>query len=246
MGRPIPLARIGGFVEGYPAESSGLKKGDLVIAVDDRRVRSWEDLTQSLSQAQDSDVELELRRQNQIERVRVPLRVEPVQFIFGKTHLLPRLGILPDPEAHEVERLSLGPALTEAFVTELHLTGMTYKALFYLVTGRLSLRTVSGPIGIMTMTGTAAKMGTVYVLHLMAVLGISLAVINLLPIPALDGGHFIFLLVEVIRGRGVSIEFQERFTQVGFVLLMALMVLVLYNDLINLQVIDRVKAVFTQ
>lgn len=244
MGRPVPLAQIGGFVEGYPAGSSGLMKGDHVTALAGTPVDSWEDLTESLSRMAASEVELEIRRGNKIKRVRVPLRVESVKDIFGQTHQVSRLGILPDREAFQIEKLPLIPALGQALVTECRLTAMTYKAIFYLVTGRLSLKTVSGPIGIMAMTGAAAKMGIIYLLHLTAVLGISLAVINLLPVPALDGGHLVFLLIEGVLGKRVSLQFQERATQVGFALLMVLMVLVLYNDLLNLQVIERVKAAF--
>lgn len=241
LGRPVPLAQIGGFVEGYPASSSGLMKRDRIVAVGKVPVHSWEDLTEALSRVSTPQVELEVRRGNRIERLRIPLRVETVKDIFGETHPIHRLGVKPDPEAVETEKLLLIPAFREAFLTEVHLTGMTYRAFYYLVTGRLSLKSISGPVGIMTMTGIAAKMGAIYVLHLTAVLGISLAVINLLPIPALDGGHLIFLLIEMIQGRSVNFEFQERATQVGFALLMILMVFVLYNDLINLQVFDHLK-----
>ena len=242
IGRPVPLAQIGGFVKGYPAETSGLAKGDRVTTLAGRAIASWEDLTESLGQITTSEVELEIQRGNKVKIVRIPLHIESVKDVFGQTHQVPRLGILPDREAFQIKRLSLIPAFREAFLTEYHLTMMTYKAIFYLATGRLSLKTVSGPIGIMAMTGAAAKMGIIYLLHLTAVLGISLAVINLLPVPALDGGHLVFLLIEGIQGRQVSLRFQERATQVGFALLMILMVLVLYNDLLNLQVIERVKA----
>ena len=244
MGRPVPLAQIGGFVSGYPAETSGLRKGDRILAVNGAQVDSWEGLTGRLGEVTESEVDLDIRRREEALRLRVPVKMEPVQDVFGKTHRLPRMGILPDPEAFRVEKLGPRAAIKEAFLTEFHLTGMTYKAIFFLATGQLSLKTVSGPIGIMTMTGTAAKMGLVYVLHLMAVLGISLAVINLMPIPALDGGHLIFLLIEAVFRRSVSPEIQERATQVGFALLMVLMVFVLYNDLANLQIFGRLKAVF--
>ncbi len=189
---------------------------------------------------------LTLQRQNRIESRSVSLRVEEVKDLFGEIHLLPRLGILPDPDAYQIEKLSFFPALREAFWSEIHLTALTYKAIYYLGTGRLSLKTVTGPVGMVAMTGTAMKMGWVYLLHLTAVLSISLAVINLLPIPALDGGHLLFLLIEAVRRRGVSLQFQERAAQVGFVLLMVLMAFVLYNDLVNLQVLTRVKTAFGQ
>ena len=246
MGRPVALSKIGGFVEGYPAEKSGLERGDLITSVAGVPVETWEELTRELSKITGEEVELQAKRGVKSERIRTPVRVEPVQDIFGKTHRLPRIGILPDTSAQRIEKLPFPLALDEAFQTEVHLTLATYKAIFYLVTGRLSLKTVSGPLGIMAMTGSAVKMGWVYLLHLAAVLGISLAVINLPPIPALDGGHFVFLLIEAMRGRRLSLEFQERATQVGFALLMALMVFVLYNDLVNLDVLGRLKAALSR
>ncbi len=246
MGRPMPLAQVGGFVEGYPAESSGLAKGDRVLSLNGMPVHSWEDMIEALSQVLSPEAELGIERENKLTVVRVPIKVESVKDVFGKTHQIPRIGILPDRTAFEIERLSFFPAVKEAAITEVHLAAMTYKALFYLAAGRLSLKTISGPIGIMTMTGAAAKMGIVYLLHLMAVLGISLAVINLMPIPALDGGHLVFLLIEAVQRRRVSLEFQERATQVGFGLLMLLMVFVIYNDLVNLNILSKIKSALGQ
>lgn len=244
MGRPIPLAKIGGFVEGYPAETSGLAKGDFVTAINGVSVGAWQELTNQLTEIQQDTVELEIRRRERIKTVKVAVRLEEVRDIFGKPHRMARLGITPDPSAERIERMGFPQAAQDAFLTEASLTLLTYKAIFYLVTGRLSLKTVSGPLGIMSMAGTATQMGLVYVMHLTAVLGISLAVINLLPIPALDGGHLLFLLIEAVRGRRVSLQFQERLTQIGFALLMILMVFVLYNDLVNLQIFERVRTVF--
>ncbi len=244
IGRPVPLAQIGEFVKDYPAEASGLKKGDRVVTLEGAPVKLWADLTEKLNQVSREEVTLQVVREGKELSIRVPVRLEPIKDVFGKTHVLPRVGILPDQEAFEIEKLPFPTAIREAFITEVNLAVMTYKGLFYLVSGRLSLKTISGPIGIMAMTGTAAKLGIVYLLHLTAVLGISLAVINLLPIPALDGGHLVFLIIEAVRGKQVSLKFQERVTQIGFTFLMILMVLVLYNDIVNLQVFDRIKAVF--
>lgn len=244
-GRPVTLAQIGGFVEGYPAATSALLKGDRILRVEGITVNSWSDLTEQLSRIRREEVELEVQRGRQTKHLRVPVKVESVTDIFGKSRLLARLGILPDLEASRIERMNPLEALREAGLNVFRLTALSYKALYYLVTGQLSLKTVSGPLGIMAMTGTAAKMGTLYLLHLTAVLSISLAVINLLPIPALDGGHLLFLLIELVQRRRVSLAFQERATQIGFALLILLMVLVFYNDLVNLQVIDRVKQAFS-
>lgn len=243
-GRPVPLSQVGGFVKNYPAESSGLQVGDRILSLNARPVRTWEEMTAALSNLTITPARLQVSRNASVHVVEIPVKLESVQDVFGETHQVGRLGILPDPGAFEIEKLGMLQAITEAALTEYHLTLMTYKAFFYLATGRLSMKTLSGPIGIMTMTGSAAKKGIVHVLHLMAVLGISLAVINLLPIPALDGGHLLFLLIEGALGRKVSLQFQEKAAQIGFVLLMLLMGFVIYNDLVNLQVLDRVQSFF--
>ena len=121
---------------------------------------------------------------------------------------------------------------------------MTYKSFWFLVTGRMSLKTLSGPIGIMVMTGNAARAGIPALLQLTAVISISLAVINLLPIPALDGGHIFFLLIGTLFRQEVSPKIQDRVTQVGFAFLMVLMVFVVYNDLINLGAFQRLRSLF--
>ncbi len=243
-GRPITLAQIGGFVEGYPAASAGLHKGDRILTVNGLAVDSWNGLTEELTRVSTSKVKLEVQRGGKTKQFEIPVKREEVRDVFGKTHVLSRIGILPDSEAYRIEKASPVSAFQEAGLNVYHLTVLSYKALYYLASGQLSLKTVSGPLGIMAMTGTAAKMGIVYLMHLAAILSISLAVINLLPIPALDGGHLLFLLIEAVQRRRVSLVFQERASQVGFALLIILMVLVFYNDLINLQVLDRVKQVF--
>ena len=242
IGRPVPLAQVGEFVKGYPAEASGLAVGDRILAVGGTAVDSWEDFFQAMNRVKGAEAFLRIQRDGQIREFHVPLKVEEVRDIFGKAHSLPRIGIRPDPKAYRIERLSLGPALYRSLESEAYLTGMTYKGFYYLLTGRLSVKTLSGPLGIMRATGSAAKMGVVFLLNLTAILSISLAVINLLPIPALDGGHLFFLLIEAVGRRKVSPEFQERCTQIGFALLMLLTVFVFYNDLVNLQILDRVKS----
>jgi regulator of sigma E protease len=94
------------------------------------------------------------------------------------------------------------------------------------------------------MTSHAVQLGLPYLLQLTATLSVSLAVINLLPIPALDGGHLLFLAIEAIRRKRVSLEFQERMTQVGFALLMALMIFIIYNDLVNINAFEKIRSLF--
>ncbi len=246
MGRPVPGTRIGGFVEDYPAIQSELKEGDRIIQLNGIDVHTWVQLTDAIQHAPPGELAILVQRETNQGRIReVAIRlapkVETVKDIFSQDMEVRRLGIMPHPEAYEFERFGFIESLKRAWQTESYLTIMTHKALFYLLLGKLSLKTLAGPIGIVAMTGSAAQLGLPYVLQLTAILSVSLAVINLLPIPALDGGHLLFLLIEGIRRKSVSLEVQERATQVGFVLLMALMVFIIFNDLVNIQAFDKIK-----
>ena len=244
MGRPVPGTMIGGFVEGYPAKASGLQVGDKIVAVDERSVKSWPELTAALEHLPSSNVRLNIERGGQPMNIELAPKVESIKDVFGKLHEIKRLGITPDPQASQFEKFGLLDALHHAWETEWFLTTMTHKAIFYLLMGKLSMKTISGPIGIITMTGNAAHLGLPYLLQLTATLSVSLAVINLLPIPALDGGHLLFLLIEAVRRKRVSLAFQERATQVGFFLLLTLMVFIIYNDLANIDAFEKIKNLF--
>ena len=244
MGFPVPGTKIGGFVEGYPAKSSGLAAGDRVLKINGQPVRSWTELTHQLEITPERQIELFVQRGRETLSLKVFPKIDEIKDIFGERFTLKRLGITPDPQAHEFEKYSFLRALKVAWDRETAMTLLTHKAIFYLLLGKLSPKTISGPLGIIAMTGNAAHLGLPYVLHMTASLSISLAVINLLPVPALDGGHFLFLLIEAFRRKKVSLKVQERATQVGFALLLMLMVFVIYNDLMNMEAFERIKGLF--
>ena len=106
--------------------------------------------------------------------------------------------------------------------------------LFYLITGRLSLNLLSGPVGIYTIVGEASKAGFVNILNLLALICINVGFINLLPLPAFDGGHVLFIVIEKIKGSKVNPKVENTIHTIGFVLLLILMVLVTYNDIVRI------------
>ncbi|MDP2920991.1 MAG: site-2 protease family protein, partial [Candidatus Omnitrophota bacterium] len=122
------------------------------------------------------------------------------------------------------------------------LTYITCRALWASVTGAIPMKeSMTGPIGIFYITGQAARLGMVYLLQLMGVLSASLAIFNLLPVPVLDGGHILFLMIEKIRKKPVSIKIQENITQVGMSLLIILMLFVFYNDFIRFGIFEKIS-----
>ncbi|HTL48887.1 MAG TPA: RIP metalloprotease RseP [Verrucomicrobiae bacterium] len=245
MGRPVPGTTIGGFVEGYPAQASGLLKGDKIVAVNHEPVSTWTQMTGAFEKIPGPEITLQVERGGEAPvDINVTPKEETVPDIFGKPVKVKRIGITPSPEANQFERYPFLEAYRHSAETTWFLTKMTHKSIFYLILGKISMKAISGPVGIISMTGDAAKLGLPYVLQLMATLSISLAVINLLPVPALDGGHLLFLLIEGVRRKKVSLVVQERVTQVGFALLLALMVFLIYNDLANIDAFDKIRGIF--
>jgi len=173
--------------------------------------------------------------------IQIKPKVEDAKDLFGKKVQMRRVGIMPDQKVYVSERYGPVTALKKAWDLEVYHTVLTHKALFYLITGQISPKNLMGPLGIIQISGQAAKAGIAALLQLLAILSVSLAVINLLPLPALDGGHLVFLLIELVTRRRISPVWQERITTGGFFLLMALMVFVLYNDVINLSILDKLK-----
>ncbi len=249
MGRPVPGTTIGTFISGYPAETSGLVKGDKILTVGEKAVKTWSDMTSAIETSGSGPLVMQVERKNQAGAAEaffltLTPKTEEVPDVFGKKITLRRLGITPSPEAAIFERYGFKESISHAANTTAYLTVMTHKAIFFMLTGKMSLKAVSGPVGIVSMTGDAARMGVTYVLQLMATLSISLAVINLLPVPALDGGHLLFLLIEAVRRKRVSLVFQERVTQAGFAMLLVLMAFLIFNDLNNLNVFGRIRGLF--
>jgi len=249
IGRPMPGTVVGGFVKGYPAEASLLKVKDKILKVDNKAVTNWKDILDRFDEAPGAMIKLDVERPSENAQpefliIQVKPKVEEVKDLFGKKNQMRRVGITPDPATYVSERYGPLTSLRKAWDLEIFHTVLTHKALFYLITGQISPKNLMGPLGIIQISGQAAKAGIAALLQLLAILSVSLAVINLFPLPALDGGHLVFLLIELVTRKRISPIWQERITTGGFFLLMALMVFVLYNDVVNLSILDKLKNLF--
>ncbi len=238
MGRPVLSTAIGGFMEGYPAAESDLQVGDQVTHLNGAAVSNWQDLTFQILKSSDQTLTFSVNRDGDPFHIPVTVQFEEGTDIFGQARRVPRIGIKPSQEMM-IEKYGLSAALVKAGQFELKLSALTCEALWRLVTGQLSLKAVSGPIGIVSLAGDAVQMGLATFLQFLGLLSVSLAVINILPIPALDGGHLFFLFIEAIFRRPVNLSLQERMTQIGFFFLMGLMLLVVYNDLVNVGAMEK-------
>jgi regulator of sigma E protease len=227
-GVPVLSTQVGGVEPGSPAERAGIRKGDVVTALNGQTVKDWEELSSGIKKSGGSAITLQLRRDNQD----VTLTVQPMKKegrnIFGEKRDEWMIGI---GSQMSIQKGSPGLAVVKAFQQTYDYAKITLQALYKMIVGEVSPRNLGGPILIAQMAGQQAQEGLGSFLAFLAVLSINLGVLNLLPIPVLDGGHLLFFLVEAVIGRPVAVKHREMAQQVGVFLLMLLMVYAFYNDI---------------
>ena len=235
VGYPSLTTKVGGLVDGYGAKAAGLQVADKILSVDGHKVDLWEDLQLAVRDRKTkSSVRLEVLRNNQELKFDVPIKDKVLDDQLGEKRVLGIIGISPFDEIIEVkhgffESVYLGLKKT------VNLTSMTYIGLWRLVSGKMSMRdSMTGPLGIFFITSKAAKLGLIAVMHLIAVLSVSLAIFNLLPLPILDGGHLFLLGLEKLRKKALGIKAEEVINNIGFSLMIALALFVTYNDVMRL------------
>jgi regulator of sigma E protease len=235
IGYPTLTTRVGGLIDGFGAKDVGLQVGDKIVAVDGKRVDYWEDLQGIIyTKKAATKVNLSVLRDNKEFSVDVALKEKELTDQLGQKRNIGLLGITPSGEALEIKHGFFASFVLGAKKTW-GLTIMTYKGLWMMVTGKLSVReSITGPLGIFYITSKAAKLGIIAVLHLIAVLSISLAIFNLLPFPVLDGGHILLLGIEKLRKKTLSIKAEDIITRAGLSIIVLLAVLVTFNDIVRL------------
>lgn len=234
-GYPTLTARVGGLVEGLGAKEAGIQAGDRILAVDSQAIKTWEDL-QNIIQAKKATekVSLSVLRDSKEQAIEVRLTQREFDDVFGQKRTMVLLGITPFQDEVVKVRHGLIKSLVLSADKTIELTLLTYKSIFMIATGKMSMReSVTGPLGIFYITSKAASAGVIAILQLIAFLSISLAIFNLLPLPVLDGGHILLLAVEKIRGRKLSVKSERFIMQIGFALIISLAVIVTYNDLLR-------------
>ena len=217
--------KIGEVLPGSAAEAAGLKAGDIITSINDIPVENWTELTTVIHNRPNEQLLLGVRRETQTFTISVIPQ-------FDQNREIGMIGIAPREAIWQ--RINIFDGIAKGFTETFRLTGAMIEQLILLVTGKVSAEGVAGPVGIIQLIGQSARYGLVYVANLTAVISVNLGLINLLPIPALDGGRFFFLLVEGILMRKVNPEKENLIHFLGFALLMALMIFITYKDIARL------------
>ena len=218
-----------------PADRAGIRADDRVVAVDQHPVRTWPELVEVVRASPAREITLVVEREGRrLEQRVTPAAEEEFDPESGEARTIGRVGIIPVLPEIAYSPMSLLEAIPAGWNETVFIVGEILGFLGDLVTGQVSARSVGSIVAIGEMSGQAAGEGLPTFLRFMALFSVNLAILNLLPIPVLDGGHLVFLGIEGVRRRPLSLQQRLRWSRVGFVVLLAMMALALGNDLLRL------------
>ncbi len=214
---------------GTPAEHAGLKEGDRIRSVDGQTIDYWGQFVEHVRGSKGQMVKLDLERKGQA----VHADVTPQAGVAESGETIYQVGVAV-LDATSYRRVSFADGARDALVMTGERIQETIGVVGKLFSGRVSVRQLQGAVGISRAAGEAVRKGPLAVISLMVLISVNLGILNLLPIPILDGGNILLLTMEGIRRRDFSLAFKERFVQVGFVFLLVLFAYVMYNDVVRM------------
>ncbi len=241
IGAPELVPVIGGTLENSPAQKVGLRKGDRILAVNGKQVDLWDEMRDLIASNPNKVIVLKVKRGEKVFEVSITPEEQEVIDGLGERRVVGIIGIKPDLSAYKEVRFSPPKAFVKAMEKTKMVTIGIVRALKLLLTGNRRVReSVSGPIGIYEITAQAREVGINVLILVLAILSISLAVFNLIPIPMLDGGHLLLFAVEAILGRPLPQRAYDYAMRFGFAIILLITAFVMYNDIRRLMQRKRV------
>ena len=233
IGIPALTTKVGEVKEGFPAAMGGVRSGDRIVAVDGEETKRWGDLAGRIHSSPGKTLRVTIERDGKQQDLALTPRPSREKTLLGEEVEIGLLGIVPAQE-FVVERSNPFQALYLGVLRTYEVSALTVVSIFRLILGKIPAKTIGGPILVAQLAGEQARMGMINLILFTAILSINLAILNLLPIPILDGGHLLFCALEAIRGKPIALKKRELAQQIGLVLLVALMIFAFYNDLFRL------------
>lgn len=245
LGNPMPLAGVGAVQPGTAAAEAGLEPGDRIVSVGGETVTWFEDLRRVVSANPGKRVEIIVLRDGQSRTLTATPKAQRVIGDDGAARVIGLLGVAPDPDQIGYEREDPLTATWMAVERTVSLSGRILSYVGQIITGARTAEELGGPIRIAQLSGEMAQGGAVSLVLFMAALSINLGLINLFPIPMLDGGHLVYYGLEALRGRPLDRRVQEYGFRFGLILVLLLMLFATWNDLVHLKVFEFIREFVT-
>lgn len=227
-GEFVNESRIGTLIPNQPAEAAGFQEGDQILSVNDVPVSTWEELTREIRENTITPLEFEVERSSETFILQVTPEIQTVHDQNGEPVEISMIGISP-----MYKRTSFPNAVIQGSQAAYGISKLILESLWKLISGQESVKSLGGPVAIARMAGESARAGFGVLLSFTALLSINLALLNLLPLPVLDGGHLLILSIEGIVRREIPTKAKLVVQQVGMALILGLMLFVIYNDIVR-------------
>ncbi len=230
---PAIIPVISEVLPGQPAALAGLKPGDQITKIEDRPIHEWRNLMEALKNRSGQNTRLEFMREGKTVSVQITPKGMPDRkgVLTGKIGVAPKRVQLNRADYSVLVRYPLGQAVAHGAYKTYELTKMTLLAIGKMVTGEISLKNISGPVRMADMAGQSLQAGWIVYLSYLGLISVSLGVMNLLPIPVLDGGHIVYETLAILRGgKPVSVQWVMVGQKLGLVILGSMMLVAFFND----------------
>jgi regulator of sigma E protease len=232
-GIPVLLPEVGDVLPQTPAERAGVLKGDIIISVGSSQITQWDEMTNIIHNSPGRSLNLKIKRKSAIITLSVIPEKKRIQDLFGQGKEVGLIGIKPSGKTF-TKKSDLTESVSNSVSRTWEISVLTLVSIVKLIQRVIPVNTIGGPILIIQMAGEQASMGILNFFIFMAIININLGILNLLPIPILDGGHIFFLGIEAIRRKPLSERVVSTAQKVGLAIILFIMAFAFYNDLIRI------------